>query len=140
MIEKKVKNDEEKKKYLKSYKDNVLAVNLIKEEIEQLELDKRCLLPKEDAFSSGEKLHSILILKKRIDQKTIEQQRFLTNKFNRYVTIIDSIEKLENETEKNVLKIKYIHCKTWEEVCEIMNYSYRQIHNIHKKALKNLLL
>ena len=51
--------------------------------------------------------------------------------------ILLKIEQMENETEKNILILKYIQNHTWEEICEIMNYSLRQIYNLHNQALEH---
>lgn len=52
--------------------------------------------------------------------------------------ILQLIDTLPDETEKNVLLLKYIHGYTWEEISEYLNYSLRQIYNIHKHALEHL--
>jgi DNA-directed RNA polymerase specialized sigma subunit len=54
--------------------------------------------------------------------------------------ILSKINQMENETEKNILILKYIKKHTWEEICEIMNYSLRQTYNLHNRALKHFNL
>ncbi len=51
-----------------------------------------------------------------------------------------NIEEMENKTEKTLLTLKYIERYTWEEVCEKMNYSLRQIYNLHNSVLKHYKL
>lgn len=36
-----------------------------------------------------------------------------------------------------LLELRYLGYKTWEEIGEIMGYSYRQVHRIHGEALRN---
>ena len=47
---------------------------------------------------------------------------------------------MSDETEKELLILKYIKGHTWEEVAELMNYSLRQIYNLHKQALSHFNL
>lgn len=61
----------------------------------------------------------------------------LKNKTELYVSILWAIESMENDTEKNLLHLKYILGYSWEKISEIMNYSLRQIYNLHLKALRD---
>lgn len=40
--------------------------------------------------------------------------------------------------ERTLLRRRYIDGLTWEQVCVEENYSWRQVHNIHSRALKKL--
>ena len=40
--------------------------------------------------------------------------------------------------ERTLVRLYYVEGLTWEEVCVFMNYSWRQIHRIHAKALEQL--
>lgn len=63
-------------------------------------------------------------------QKVAELNRAL-------VEIERAIECLEPR-ERTLIRLYYAEGLTWEEVCVVMNYSWRQIHYIHKKALEQL--
>ncbi len=52
--------------------------------------------------------------------------------------IRDVINKLENVNEKLVLKYRYLMFFQWEEICDKMHYSARQIHRFHDSALENI--
>lgn len=54
--------------------------------------------------------------------------------------ILQCINSLDNETEKNILLLKYISCYTWEQISELLNYSLRQIYYLHNHALEHLNL
>ena len=54
-----------------------------------------------------------------------------------YMQIFTDVENLEDETEKAVLTYRYLRGYTWEQICVKMEYSWKQIHRIHGKALKN---
>lgn len=48
---------------------------------------------------------------------------------------IDSLKPVE----RLVLRCRYIDGLTWENVCVAVNYSWRQTHNIHSRALDKLV-
>ena len=50
----------------------------------------------------------------------------------------EMIEGLESNVEKIVLYKRYFECKPFEQIAVECNYSWRQIHRIHGKALINL--
>ena len=52
--------------------------------------------------------------------------------------ILDTICKLEDSRERLALQLYYIDMKTWEEVCVEMNYSWKQIMRIRKRAIANV--
>lgn len=49
--------------------------------------------------------------------------------------LIDSLEPME----RTLFRHRYIEGLTWEEVCVVIGYSWRQTHNIHGRALDKLL-
>ena len=53
------------------------------------------------------------------------------------VDIENAIEVLDPR-ERTLIRLYYAQGLTWEEVCVAMNYSWRQIHRIHAKALEAL--
>lgn len=48
------------------------------------------------------------------------------------------IRALSDENEAEVLRLRYIKNKKWEEIALEMGYSWKQIHRIHSSALHNL--
>lgn len=52
--------------------------------------------------------------------------------------IRDVINQLENVNEKLVLKYRYLLFFQWDEICDKLNYSRRQIGRIHDSALENI--
>ena len=51
--------------------------------------------------------------------------------------IVQKIEQMDDETEKLVLRLKYIHLKKFEEISVELGYTYRHVIRIHGWALKN---
>ena len=52
--------------------------------------------------------------------------------------IRETISSLSNPVERNVLRLRYLCGKKWEEIAVDTNYSWRQVHYIHGAALKNI--
>ena len=63
-----------------------------------------------------------------IHAKLIESQLQIEN-------MIDCLDSRERE----LMRYYYIKGMTWEKVCVAMNYSWRQVHNIHSEALDRLV-
>lgn len=49
--------------------------------------------------------------------------------------VINSVKQPEYQL---LLELRYLSFLTWEVIAEKMNYSYRQIHRLHGKALQSL--
>jgi DNA-directed RNA polymerase specialized sigma24 family protein len=52
--------------------------------------------------------------------------------------IEDMIEGLE-PVERRLVRLHYVEGRTWERVCEKINYSWRQTHRIHGRVLEKLV-
>lgn len=128
----------EKKVYLQGYKKAVLSQQQIEDEIRELQ---QIIVPalKMDgmphAFGNGSDLsdywekidHLMETLKKRIEKRMQIRKE-----------IIQTIELLEDETEKLILKCRYIHFNTWDETAEKSFVSLRTVYRIHGQALQHL--
>lgn len=62
------------------------------------------------------------------------------NQIKLYTSINDAIENMENGNEKLLLTYCYINGMNLDEVADKMNYSRRNITNIHGRALTNITL
>lgn len=54
------------------------------------------------------------------------------------IEVENAIEVLEDPTERTLIRLYYAQGLTWEEVCVELNYSWRQTHRIHARALERL--
>lgn len=126
-------SEAEKKKYLRQYIPCVVAVKEAEQAIQCLNLEIKELLKHidfkllETYFSQLRQARSLLI-----------QTRY--KKWFTYTDIYRKIERIEDETEKRILCLRYLRGYSWERVEDIMGYSIRQIHNLHKRALEHFKL
>lgn len=123
----------EKKKYLKQYAPCLAAVKDTERSLVDLEMEIRDFLRHIDIDLLESYVESL-----KQARKMLLQMRY--RKRSLYLDIYKKIEKMEDETEKRVLRLKYLEGYSWEQVAEEIGYSVRQIHNIHKRALENLII
>lgn len=76
--------------------------------------------------------------------KIIELEKVIDAEIDRFVDlkkeIRDVINKVPDNSQKLVLKLRYIQFLKWESVASEMDLSLKQVHRIHNEALKNLKL
>lgn len=129
--------NEQKKEYLKSYRQAIKREQDILDEIQRLRLDKMFPSVVNDGMPHGSS-HSDLsdyaaILDEQID--LLKEERL--EKVRCHQKIERQISQMENEDEQEVLRLRYILGMKWEEVAVKMGYSWKQTHRIHSSALKN---
>ena len=134
-------NTEELRKYL--YKaitiSNTISANLcslqtLRDLVEGPKNSNMCLAkvktnPTQDPL--GDLLAQIVDLEDRYYQNI---QQLL----NRLHVIENLISNVSDDKERLILHCRYINTKKWSEVAEFTNYSEKQVHNIHNKALQSL--
>lgn len=130
--------NEVKKEYLSRYGKALQAEKVIQEEIQQLRLDKMCPSIMQDGMPHGNAGSGDLSgYMAKMDELLEDLKQQMEKRLQIMKGIIRDIERMKNETEKTVLRLRYIHLLKWEEIALKMGYSWKQIHRIHGKALKN---
>lgn len=119
-----------KQDYLKQYIPKFYAVKEIEKELEDLKKEYQKLIH-ENGYS-----HYL----KKLKQLKEQLLKYRYQKISTYTEIYKRIEELDDETEKRLLKMKYLYGYTWERVSDEMGYSVRQVYNIHNKALEHFSL
>lgn len=76
--------------------------------------------------------------------KIIELEKVIDAEIDRFVDlkkeIRDVVNKVPDNNQKLVLKLRYIQFLKWESVAAEMDLSLKQVHRIHNEALKNVKL
>ncbi|SET55905.1 RNA polymerase sigma factor, sigma-70 family [Natronincola peptidivorans] len=73
--------------------------------------------------------------------KIIEVQQRINKQLEKSYEILRKIEEaieILPERERYLIRLRYIDCKSWEQIAVDMNYSWQHIHKIHSDALKLL--
>lgn len=76
-----------------------------------------------------------------IVSKIVDLEREIEQQLEKYYECIRRIEKAIEKLparEALLIRLRYIENKNWYEIAYEMNYSWRQVHNIHAEALKML--
>ena len=134
--------NEQKKEYLRSYKDHVRRVNRITDEIAELrEMMISTKAINNDGMPHGSGGQADLSGEVARIQEMIEELkkerglRILT-----YQDIARRIKRLKSKNEDDVLFYRYIKGLEWWEIAEKMQYSERHVTRIHGKALAHFEL
>ena len=130
--------NEEKKKFLWSYRDSLRRMARIESEIEEL----RAMKMGASAGGSGpgrkgwtDDLSSFAA---RLDELERDKEEELGKAMRAYERVMEAIESVEDERERDVLFYRYIKGMTWWKIAEKTNYSERQAHRLHGSALAHL--
>lgn len=131
--------NEKKKEYLNRYRQAVSKYNSLQEQEKQLrsQMDG----PKAIEYSDMPKAHK----QTDLSDYMVRLERILTRISNEknemqkiQLEIEEKIIDMMDGEQSRVLYLRYIQFMKWEDICVEMGYSWRQVHNIHSKALKNL--
>ena len=131
--------NEKKKEYLNRYRQAVRKYNSLQEQEKQLrsQMDG----PKAIEYSDMPKAHK----QTDLSNYMVRLERILTRIANEknemqkiQLEIEEKIIDVMDGEQSRILYLRYIQFMKWEDICVEMGYSWRQVHNIHSKALKNL--
>lgn len=111
----------EKVQYLKSYRDKYDRIIFI---------DNQMLGIKAIKYGPSSGGH------KSIEQYLAEK----TGLMNEMGEIEDSINAIPDLRARSVVGYKYLQFKTYQEIAELMNYSYSQIRNLHRLGVNQINL
>lgn len=133
------KENEKKKQYLLQYRDALRAEKQIEEEITQLRLDTMMPAVVNDGMPHGSGgCGDLSGYAAAMDRLMDDLKKQLEKRIAIRREITERIEAMTDETEKLVLKLRYIHCMTWEKIKKYMDIqSLRQVFRVHGHALKN---
>lgn len=128
------------KEELKEYIETKREIKIIEEKIEYLESKKTGIksmiiddMPKPEPEQDrlGELLGEIEEL---IDIYNKKQDKL----FKQQIKIEKCIDKLDNALERNIMRLRYLEGHKWEKVCVETNYSWENVHRIHRKILSKI--
>nr|WP_294468461.1 hypothetical protein [uncultured Sellimonas sp.] len=137
-MEQKKTENETKKEYLQSYRDAMIAETKIKEEIDQLRMDKMFPGLVQDGMPHGSGGSDLSAYAAKLDELLNDLKDQMDKRIQLRREIIKKIEAMDNETEKAVLRYRYIHMMKWEEIKERLHMtSLRYVFKVHGRALNN---
>ena len=131
------KENEAKKEYLMRYRDAVRSEKQIDEEIRQLRLDTMMPAVVNDGMPHGSGAGDLSGYAARVDELLADLKDQMERRIAIQREITQKIEEMSSETEKMVLRYRYIHLLKWEEIAVKMCYSWKGIHKVHGRALQH---
>lgn len=131
------KENESKKEYLKSYISLKRRAKILEEEINELRLNEMLPCVQYDDMPHSHNIKDLSNYAAALDDKLQELYKLRYDKVTRYTEIMRKIEMMGDETEKDLLTLRYLKGMKWEDICVELNYSWKQIHRLHYKALNN---
>ena len=108
------------------------------ERIQQL----RALAERRTAVYGREKVGGSGAPDRRMDvvARIVDAERELDERIDRMIAlraeIQDTIDRVQDARMRVLLELRYLNGRTWEEVAEEMNYTTRNVYNLHSAALK----
>ena len=130
--------NEKKKEYLWQYREAVRAINRIESELEEIRLMKMGVSVVNDGMPHAHGGGDLSGYAARLDdlERSLMNKRY--HRVRYYSEIVNTIDSVKRNKERDVLFYRYIKGMDWWEIAEKMNFSERQIYRIHGKALGHL--
>lgn len=127
------------KEFLKEHIDKLAERDQLKDE-----LDSLYIMLKSPVITGMPAGHSadadkIGTVVAKIQEKEARYLGKLNVILNEEKIIEEAIDKLKDPRERTVMRYRYISGYIWEEICVKAHYSWRQIHYIHSRALRNII-
>ena len=139
-MEHEMTENEKKKWYLRGYERAVRQMQRSELRIRELRQNRICPAVIADGMphaSGGRDLSDFAAELDREERKYMKD-RYLRIKLCR--EIMDKIERLPNEDEKDVLAFRYIKLMKWAAICVEMGFSWNGMHKLHSRALNHFVI
>lgn len=131
---------DQKKQYLKSYRSTLWNIQLLEDEIHMFQSFSNTPSYIIHPVCGTQASTDYTSYRTQIDTQIARLQAKRLASIRYYRKILQCISTIEDPTEQTLLRLKYIHGNTLESIAETLNYSLRQIHNIHRHALEHLTI
>lgn len=131
---------DQKKQYLKSYRSTLWNIQLLEDEIQMFQSFSNTPSYIIHPVYGTQTFTDYTSYRTQIDTQITRLQAKRLESIRYYQEILQCISAIEDPTEQTLLRLKYIHGNTLESIAETLNYSLRQIHNIHRHALEHLTI
>ena len=128
---------EQKKEYLKGYIKAKNREALIKDQIQQLRLDKMFPALQGDGMPRGSSQKDLSDYTAKIESLMEELKKEWVESVIRYERIRKAINKMNDEQEKEALTRYYILREKWKEIKNKMGVSEAKLYRIYDRALEN---
>ena len=129
--------NQKKKEYLNGYTKAKRKEQRILDQIQQLRMDKMFPGIQYSDMPGGSNMSDLsdFVVKMEELMQEIRQERL--EAVNEYTKIYRDIRLVEDEREQEILTYRYLEGRRWEDICGLMDLSWKHVHRIHSKSLEN---
>lgn len=130
--------NEQKKEFLRSYQRAKQAVSRLEAEQDELRLSQ--LYPRAiryDGVPGGKSERDLSDYMSAYDEAEREIIKAKYEKMKVFQQVRNCIEAMEDETEKDILEMKYLRDWSFERIAVKLGYTYRHTIRLHGEALKH---
>lgn len=128
---------EDKKVYLQSYLPKLQASKRLELEIEQFRLAKMNPSISYSNMPHGNEHHDLSDYIVSLDCLIEKLVKARYDRIVVYTDIFSKIEEMADDTEKELLRLRYLRGMQWDKICIELGFEWAQIHRIHKRALEH---
>ena len=128
---------EQKKEYLKEYEKAIRKMERSEIKIKELRLNSILPTVKNDGMPHAKSQNDLSVFAALLDQEERNYRECKVQAAQKCKEIMERIEQLKKEDEKDILTFRYIERINWNDICMKMKLSSRQVHRIHSQALNN---
>lgn len=131
---------EKKKEYLKGYEKVIRQMERSELKIKEIRLNKMCPSVINDGMPHAFPQSDLSAYAALLEREEKRYMKYRYQRIQKCKEIMDKIELLSDENEKDVLTYRYIKLMKWEDICVTMRFSWKQIHRFHSMALQNFCI
>ena len=129
--------NDRKKRYLFGYRYALRKQKAIEDEIRELRLKKMLPSLTQDGMPHGSGGSDMSGYAAKLDELLRDLDEQAQRCIDIRKEIVKKIEAMQDETEKLVLRLRYIHGKKWEEIAVEMDLDIRWVYRLHGRALQH---
>ena len=129
--------NDKKKEYLWGYRNSLRRQKMLEDEIHELRLNKMVPSMVQDGMPHGSGGGDLSGYAAKLDALLQDLEREVDAGIDLRREIVSKIEQLPNETERLLMRYRYIHGLKWEELAVKMEYGYRNVIKLHGRSLND---
>ena len=129
-----------KKEFLSQYRAIKRQIKRIELYIEEIRESKTSISIQYDDMPHAHNVTDLSDYAAKVDTKLRELMELKDKKTNLLDTIMDAVNGMKDEAEKDVIVYRYIREMSWEDIANNIGYSTKQTCRIHENALEHIEL
>ena len=132
--------NEEKKKYLKSYLIKKKASEELELEYREISLSEIMPAVPNTGMPSAHNQRDLSDYAVKLDYIYTKYIKAINDRNKTMADIFQTIESIEDEVQKYIMRLRYIRGMDFNDIAEDIGCSTRQIHRFHSEALKKIVI